>query len=149
MKVQSTVVILTLGLTLFACRRPSEQTTSKRDGDAVQNSTALKSKVESSAKWTMPDAMMQHVRNLETDVRSLASSETKDHAKLSAKIDGHTRQLIADCTMEGEGHDALHDWLMPFLQLNKNYAAASDATARSTRLEEIQKALVAFHERFE
>lgn len=149
MKMLSTVVILTLGLSLFACWRLSEQTASERDGDVVRNSTALKSEVESSAKWTMPDAMMQHVRNLEADVRSFESSEKKDHAELSATIDGYTRQLIAGCTMEGEGHDALPDRLMPFLQLNKDYAAAPDAAAQSARFEEIQKALIAFHERFE
>ncbi len=149
MKMPSTVVILTLGLSLLACRRPSEQATGERDGDVSRSSTALKSKVESSAKWTMPDAMMQHVRILEADVRSFESSENKDHAELSAKIEKHTQQLIADCTMEGEGHAALHDWLMPFLQLNKDYATAPDAATRSARFEEIQDALARFHERFE
>jgi len=38
---------------------------------------------------------------------------------------------------------------MPFLQLNKDYAAAPDAAAQSARFEEIQKSLATFHERFE
>lgn len=92
---------------------------------------------------------MRHIRNLEKDVDALEASEEKDHAGLAAKIDGHTRQLISECTMEGESHEALHDWLMPFLQLNKDYAAAPGTTAKSAKLEEIQDSLAAFRERFE
>jgi hypothetical protein len=51
--------------------------------------------------------------------------------------------------MDGKAHDALHDWLMPFLQLNKEYAAAPDAATQSGKFKEIQDSLAAFHERFE
>jgi hypothetical protein len=97
----------------------------------------------------MPQLMMQHMRNLEQDVRVLESSAEKDHAALARKLDEHTTQLISSCTMDGKAHDALHDWLMPFLQLNKAYAAAPDADTKSTKFKEIQNSLEAFHERFE
>lgn len=51
--------------------------------------------------------------------------------------------------MDGKAHDALHEWLMPFLQLNKDYAAAPDAATRSAKFREIQKSLAAFDEHFE
>lgn len=51
--------------------------------------------------------------------------------------------------MQGKAHDALHDWLMPFLQLNKAYAAAPDDAAKSAKFKEIQDSLAKFHERFE
>lgn len=92
---------------------------------------------------------MQHMRHLEKDVRTLESSAEKDHAALAAKIGGHTKQLISSCTMDGKAHDALHDWLMPFLQLNKAYATAPDADTKSAKFKEIQDSLAAFHERFE
>ncbi len=149
MKNPSTILILTLGMAFSACQRPSEHGAGEPDGDASGSSTALESEVGESAKWTMPDAMMQHVRKLEMDVSTFESSGKDDHAELSARIDGHTRRLIASCTIEGEGHDALHDWLMPFLQLCRDYAAAPDAAARSARFEEIHDALTVFHERFE
>lgn len=92
---------------------------------------------------------MKHIRNLEQDVRTLEASAEKDHAALASKIDGHTEQLISSCTMDGKAHDALHDWLMPFLQLNKEYAAAPDAGSKSVKFKAIQESLAAFHERFE
>lgn len=92
---------------------------------------------------------MQHIRNLEQDVRTLETSAEKDHSALALKIGEHTKQLISSCTMDGKAHDALHDWLMPFLQLNKDYAAAPDAATQSAKFKEIQQSLAAFHERFE
>lgn len=92
---------------------------------------------------------MKHVRNLEQDVRTLEVSAEKNHAALAKKIDEHTSQLISSCTMDGKAHDALHDWLMPLLQLNKDYAAAPDGAAKSAKFKEIQDSLATFHEHFE
>lgn len=97
----------------------------------------------------MPEAMMIHMRGLEKDVKAFEASAQKDHAALAAKIDGHTKQVIATCTMEGKAHDALHDWLMPFLQLNKEYAAETEDAAKAAKFKAIQDSLAAFHERFE
>jgi hypothetical protein len=57
--------------------------------------------------------------------------------------------VIATCTMEGKAHDALHEWLMPFLQLNKEYAAATDEADKAAKFKAIQESLAVFHERFE
>lgn len=92
---------------------------------------------------------MQHMRQLEQDVRTLESSAEKDHTALAVKLDEHTTQLISSCTMDGKAHDALHDWLMPFLQLNKDYAAAPDADTKLAKFKEIQDSLAVFHEHFE
>lgn len=93
--------------------------------------------------------MMVHMRGLEQDVKAFEASVEKDHAALAAKIDGHTKQVIASCTMEGKAHDALHEWLMPFLQLNKEYAAAPDDATKDAKFKAIQDSLALFHERFE
>jgi hypothetical protein len=89
------------------------------------------------------------MRQLEQDVRTLESAAEKDHTALAAKLDEHTTQLISSCTMDGKAHDALHDWLMPFLQLNKDYAAAPDDDTKSAKFKEIQDSLAVFHERFQ
>ncbi|MGB6220296.1 hypothetical protein [Haloferula sp.] len=149
MKIHSTPLVLALSTALLACQRPSKDEDISADNKASGSSSALASQSGQAAKWAMPETMMRHIRKLEKDVSMLESSGEKDHAGLAVKIDGHTGQLISDCTMEGEGHDALHDWLMPFLQLNKDYASAPDTTAKAARFKEIQDSLTAFRERFE
>jgi hypothetical protein len=97
----------------------------------------------------MPEAMMKHMRNLEVDVHAVGSSAEQDHVGLATKIDEHTKQLISSCTMDGKAHEALHAWLMPFLQLNKDYAAAPDVATKAAKFKEIQDSLAAFNERFD
>ncbi len=146
---KSTALIVTLTIALNACQRSSKQEDTASDINTSGISTTTATESGKPAKWAMPEPMMQHMRNLEQDVRALESSDEKDHAALAAKIGGHTKQLISSCTMDGKAHDALHDWLMPFLQLNKEYAAAPDAATQSAKFKEIQDSLAAFHGRFE
>ena len=143
------LLILALAIGLSACQRPSKQESVKSENDAAGIPTTTATEPGKPAKWAMPEPMMQHMRNLEQDVRALESSAEQDHAALAAKIDGHTTQLISSCTMDGKAHDTLHDWLMPFLQLNKDYTAAPDAATKSAKFKEIQDSLASFHERFE
>jgi len=151
MKLQfkSTLLIVTLAIGLSACQRSSRQKNVNSINNAAGNSTTTATESGKPAKWTMPEAMMRHMRELEQNVRAVESSAEKDHTALATKIDERTTQLISSCTMDGKAHDALHDWLMPFLQLNKDYAAAPDADTKAAKFKEIQDSLVAFHERFE
>lgn len=144
MKLPFAALILILAIASASCERPA----SNDDETSGMSATNAKASVKP-AKWVMPDSMMQHIRHLERDVSDLESSPEKDHAALAAKIDGHTKRLISSCTMDGEAHDTLHDWLMPFLQLKKDYAAAPDAAAKSAKFTEIRDSLAVFHERFE
>jgi hypothetical protein len=144
-----TLLILALAIALSACQRSSVEDDVKSDNNTSGISTTTKTESGKPAKWAMPETMMQHMRNLEQDVRALESSAEKDHAALAAKIDAHTTQLISSCTMDGKAHDTLHDWLMPFLQLNKAYAAAPDAATQTAKFKEIQDSLAVFHDRFE
>jgi len=138
------VVIVALAVASNACRRSSTNNKVDSSPDVIIATDSAKS-----AKWTIPEPMMQHMRNLEQDVRTLESSSEKDHTALAVKLDEHTTKLISSCTMDGKAHNALHDWLMPFLQLNKDYAAAPDAATRLVKFKEIQDSLAVFHEHFE
>lgn len=142
-------LIVTLAFALSACQRSSRQEDSKSNNDTTENASTTAAESGKPTKWTMPEAMMLHMRQLEQDVRTLESAAEKDHTALAAKLDEHTTQLISSCTMDGKAHDALHDWLMPFLQLNKDYAAAPDDDTKSAKFKEIQDSLAVFHERFE
>jgi hypothetical protein len=140
------LVILMLGLS--ACQRASRQDEAKVGSHAVA-SPATAADPQQPAKWPMPEAMMKPMRDMEQDIRAFAAAAEQDHAALAAKIDAHINQVISNCTMEGKAHDALHEWLMPFRQLNKDYATAPDAATQVAKFKALQEALAAFHERFE
>lgn len=146
---KTALLILTMAIASSSCQRSSTHHTSGSEPDTSAAAPTARTEPGEPAKWPMPEAMMKHLRDLEQDVRNLDAAAEKDHAALAAKIDGHTDRLIANCTMDGKAHDALHDWLMPFLQLNKAYATAPDAAAQSSEFQKIKDALATFHERFE
>jgi CII-binding regulator of phage lambda lysogenization HflD len=46
----------------------------------------------------------------------------EDYNNLSNKIKKHLDVLTSSCTMTGQGHDELHKWLLPFLDISKEFA---------------------------
>jgi hypothetical protein len=149
MKPLTAVIVVSLVMGLTACQRASKEDAASSTRPERNEPLATPTGTQPSGKWPVPETMMVHMRNLEQDVKALETSPEKDHADLATKIDGHTRQVIATCSMEGDSHDALHEWLMPFLRLNKEYAAATDGADKAAKFREIQDSLAAFHERFE
>lgn len=140
---------LALSLALAACKPDTggQATEARSSGPEVAPATATES--ADPAKWPIPEAMMKHLANLEQDLRAFEKSADKDSAALSGKIEEHINLLISSCTMQGKGHDALHEWLMPFRKLAKEYAEASDPGAKSEKFKAMLDSLVVFHQRFE
>lgn len=100
-------------------------------------------------KWPIPAAMMAHLTSLEKDINAFSSIAAEDHANLAKRIDKQTDELISSCTMDGEAHNALHEWLMPFLELAQQHAESADPAIQQEKVLEMRRAFTAFHKRFE
>lgn len=100
-------------------------------------------------KWLVPAAMSVHVRNLEKSIASFESEKAADHAALAISIDKDLKQMIASCTMAGEAHETLHDWLAPFLELATEYANATELAVQKEKIVAMRGAFSTFHEKFE
>lgn len=99
-------------------------------------------------KWPIPAAMMGHLQNLEKDITTHQGKEAADHAALSKEIDQHITALISSCTMEGEAHTALHEWLESFREIAKQYAETKDLAVKKEKIRGLQNAFVTFHQQF-
>lgn len=100
-------------------------------------------------KWVVDTPILAHIRNLESAVQQLDQSPDHDHARLAAEIQEQLGRLVTNCTMKGPAHDALHQWLMPFLALSTRYSQAEDLPSQQQTLRAIQQALVQFNQYFE
>lgn len=72
------------------------------------------------SKWKVVPEMMQHIKNMESDVNRFAQtkhSELKEYTKLSEELQKNIDLLTSNCTMEGKAHDELHKWLLPYIDL--------------------------------
>ena len=100
-------------------------------------------------KRPVPPTMMNHLRNLENDLTKFENTATADHADLAKRIEKNLNLVISSCTMEGEDHEVLHDWLMPFLKLTKEHAKSTAPAVQTKKVDEMRVGITTFHERFE
>lgn len=127
------------------CEMPKEDTTTasaEAPGKPDSETTATK-------KWPVPPVMTSHIQKLEKDLAGFENKTPGDHAELAKRIKENLKQLISSCTMEGEAHNALHEWLMPFRELAKQHAESSDPAVQIEKIREMRRAFRAFHEQFE
>lgn len=120
-------------------------------GDATTTPTEPieKSAASVQKKWPIPVAMMAHLQNLEEDIAAFGSIVSADHANFAARNDNHLTELITSCTMEGDGHTALHEWLVPFRELVKQHAQAVEPAVQQDKIAEMRRFFKIFHEQFE
>lgn len=104
---------------------------------------------EQPSRHLIDPAMMVHLRNLETTIRSVNPGTLAEHRKVSDSLDEEMGKLLASCTMKGEAHDALHDWLVPFIQKVQNYGEQEKLTELSGSLGVLREAFIVFNSRFQ
>jgi len=73
-------------------------------------------------KWVVDKPMMDIIQNIKKDVMQFNGKTLDDYQNLSHKIDKNLSVLTTSCTMTGQGHDELHKWLLPFLEISKAFA---------------------------
>lgn len=112
------------------------------DGKTAGNATGV------AKKWPVPAAMSAHFRRLEKNVREFDGAGLADHTVLGTSISKDLNQLIASCSMDGEAHDALHQWLMPLMKLTKEHAKSDDLDVKKKKIGEMRRFLSAFHAKF-
>lgn len=66
-------------------------------------------------KWKVDDNMMTHIKNMEKDVVAFAGNSDKNYKELTSKLKTNLDLLTSNCTMNGQAHDELHKWLVPYM----------------------------------
>ena len=89
-------------------------------------------------KWQANPETTQGIRNMQ----SLLNRATDNTEKLSAQLENEFSQIFKNCTMTGEAHDQLHNYLLPLKEQLEN---SNVDTQRS----EIQAYLNTYYNYFE
>lgn len=119
-------IILVLILPLSACQQNNGKDIAKiattEDNHDHSESDIQLNKGE---KWKVDDHMMVHLRNMEGAVVALENPSLSECKTLSTQLQNHLNLLTSNCTMQGEAHDELHKWLLPFLELVNSFQMLS------------------------
>ena len=149
-----TILIPVISLFLFSCGNTSnekskEQTETVTHEEHQHNAEIQTIELNNGEKWKVDANMITHIRNMENDVISFAKVEQKDYKSLSEKLQSNIDLLTSNCTMKGKAHDELHKWLLPYMDLVKEFSEAKNETEASKQFQNIQISFTSFNQYFQ
>lgn len=97
-------------------------------------------------KWKVVENMSGYIRNMEKAVNEFKGD---DYPALAKTIDENIRALTENCTMEGQAHDELHKWLLPFIELSEEFDVATEKENQEKIYQEFKKMFVEYNTYFE
>lgn len=76
-------------------------------------------------KWQVPEDMMWQVQSQKDKLFEYQMAGDTTYIKLAHDLDSLCKNLVNICTMDGEAHNVLHEWLIPHWELIDQIGAAS------------------------
>lgn len=151
-KVFYTLIILVVSL--YGCNNTAEQEVydtkenipyAKHEHDETEDIV-----LNNGEKWVVDAEMMVHIRNMEKDIEAFKTSEEKNYSVLASQLESNIELLTSNCTMEGQAHDELHKWLIPYIETVEAFSESTkNNTGAAAQLEYIEKYFVTLNQYFE
>ncbi len=141
-------------LLLAACSSNTGQQTTKQAGKETheehsKHEEAEKIVLNHGEKWKVDAHMMEHIRTMDNQINTVAKSETKDFKALSKSLQGSIDLLTSNCTMEGQAHDELHKWLLPYIDMVNELSETTNQEKAAEQFAQIQQSFKTFHQYFQ
>ena len=130
----------------------TEQTDNITASNEHEHSTSESIELDHGAKWKVVPEMMQHIKNMETEVNQFYAtphSDIKEYSALAKNLQKNLDLLTSNCTMEGKAHDELHKWLHPHMELIESLSNAENSETAQTLILELQKSFETYHKYFQ
>lgn len=153
------ILPLTISLIILGCSSPSEN---KEEIVTTQEAETSIETIEENhheeldtivldngKKWKIVESMLFYIRNIEQAVTSFEGKQSEDYTTLAKTIDENLIELTSSCTMEGQAHDELHKWLVPFIELSEQFDVATELSEQEKIYNKFKKAFVEFNIYFE
>jgi hypothetical protein len=120
---------------LFACNQNSDQADHHAHVDTASvQQTQLT--LNNGAKWKA-DSITNHnvviLKTIADNFKIKPFPSSNDYRILSSDLSNALNQMIQQCKMTGPDHEALHHWLEPVLEKNKELKNISD-TANASKI---------------
>lgn len=101
-------------------------------------------KLDNGEKWVANIETNEGIHNMLTMVENEESKETRDYVGLKENLDEEFNVVLEKCTMIGESHDQLHNYLLPLKARIDNL----DPNSKKEAIEDIRKYLLTYHSYF-
>lgn len=92
-------------------------------------------------KWKVNEEMTPHISEMIKAVSNYKGTSLENYRSLGQQLQGNTTSLISSCTMDGQSHNELHKWLMPFMKNVNTLVEASDVNEAKELFKKIDVSL--------
>lgn len=126
--VRKTFILLFASIAFVACQsRDTKQSETKVENHQHDEaSTADMLTLNNGAKWKADSVTTQNVANLKNIIENLKPSDLNSYHDAAAKLQEGINKMISECKMKGDDHEALHHWLEPLMEQNKELTEAKE-----------------------
>lgn len=137
MKKLSTLALILLSiLTIVSCNSPQE---SHLDGISLNNGE----------KWTVNAEMKPHIQEGKEILEAYQADGGSDYKALAEQLERANAELIKSCTMDGESHNQLHNWLLPHMKLISKLKEAPNEAKAEQVIEELEESFKIYEKYFQ
>ncbi|CAG5082932.1 hypothetical protein [Parvicella tangerina] len=100
-------------------------------------------------KWKVPPGMMENIdEQMELVIFYDETSDTL-HQELGQKLDDLCKTLVQECTMTGEAHNVLHEWLIPYWETIDSLKEVKDMDQGDKLINDLYVHYATFEDYFE
>lgn len=99
--------------------------------------------------WKINEEMKPYVTKSEEIIKTYNNNENEtNYESMSLVLKEQNNLLIKSCTMTGEAHDVLHEWLMPHLELTAALEKAKSQEEADDIIDELDHSFENFNKFF-
>lgn len=119
---KAAILGLVLSISLLGCKETqktentnTEQTAieHKEDSHENQNNWMSQIQLDNGSKWKANIETTEGIQEMVSRIEEDESISIKHHKKLASDLNDLKNTIIKECTMEGESHNNLHEYLVP------------------------------------
>jgi hypothetical protein len=111
------IAILCTALLLFvSCAEPSKEVKEEMEETEIEMPSAPEVQLNAGERWEANQATVDGIKNLSTMVEQFDSS-VQSYDTLQSNLRDEFGLIFKNCTMKGEAHEQLHNYLLPLMEL--------------------------------
>jgi len=148
-RVINSLIILTL--LSVSCSSNSNETIKDElvhSDESVHEHSSEQLQLNKGEKWVVVPKMMGYIRDMENEIDAFSNTEIKDYEQLSNNLLISIDSLTSNCTMQGEAHDELHKWLVPYIESVNQLSEIDKDNDKVEKIDALQNSYLTFNKFF-
>lgn len=100
-------------------------------------------------KWQVNAEMKPRIEKGKKILQEYQSAGGSDYKALAEQLKIANAELIKSCTMDGESHNQLHNWLLPHMKLISKLKEAPNEAKAEQVIDELEESFKTYEKYFE